>query len=119
MSRDEKRPEGGGNLQRANDEATPGESITTSVQRAMPWFDRERTQRRTRLRDAIDRAEASHQLDALLGTIEQRPRVDGSPTRHSDRWERAWANDLVRTWGFDPEYVAHRYGLTRRTGASV
>jgi|GEM_PF-5359660 len=34
--------------------------------------------------------------------------------RPSEAWERAWLNEVARDWGFDPEYLEHRFGVARR-----
>jgi hypothetical protein len=81
------------------------------LQRAVPWIDVDRTRRRARLREDDERRTAARKFDAIRETVEKRSHFYGAPTRHSDRWERAWANELVQVWGFDAEYVAHRFCL--------
>jgi hypothetical protein len=70
----------------------------------------QRAQRRARIVQDVERRKASHELDLLLAIMYP----DHTATERSQRWERATANDFVRM-GFDPEYVARRYGLTLRT----
>lgn len=60
---------------------------------------------------SVPRSRFSRRLDHLLAEIDPQ-RV----TRHSDKWERSVANQLVQM-GFAPEYVARRYGLTRKAAA--
>ncbi len=66
MSRDEKRPEGGGNLQQANDENTASGSITLSLQRTGPLLNTERIRRRARLRAEERRSKESRRFNALI-----------------------------------------------------
>lgn len=74
--------------------------------------DFERTRRRARLRADIERSKASRELNTYANDRQD----DLGFVRHSQRWERSWANWLVREWGFDAEYVARRHGLALRTG---
>lgn len=54
------------------------------------------------------RRQAAAALDDLLAWLYPEPLQ-----RHSERFERTCANDLARQ-GFDPDYLARRFGLTKR-----
>lgn len=82
-------------------------------------FDRERVERVRRLEADEESRKASRELDELLGVIDARPKTDETRLSHNLEIDRRTANDLVMVRGFDPEYVAHRYGLIPRTGAAA
>jgi len=129
MRPDEKRPEGGGNLQRAYDEAAPSESITASVppdhyrhqDAPGPSTRQEREERqrraRRRLREADERRRVGRALSVKCADLSE-PDASGA-FAPSEGWLRKFGNDLASAWGFDPAYLMRRYGLTRRTGANA
>ena len=110
MRPDEERPAGSGNSQRAYDEAAPSESISTMLQRAVPWLDVERARRRARLRDDVERSKASRRLNALVADMRE--------ARHPSTYLlteaelRAYANALVRD-GWTVDEVLARLDLPR------
>ena len=123
MSRDEKRPEGSGNFQRAYDEAAPSESITASVPLdverhqdapgpSTPQEREERAQRaRRRLREAEDRRRASRALNSFAAEVRERESFGWFAP--SEGWTRDLGNEFVRQ-GFALEYVARRLDLPLR-----
>lgn len=128
MSRDEKRPTGGGNLQQANDESAPSDSITESVpldhelhqDAPGPSTPQEREARarraRSRLREADERRRASRALSSFAAEISERESMGWFAA--SDRWTRDLGNDFVAQ-GFAVDYVARRLGLPLKMGAST
>ncbi|MGC4174280.1 hypothetical protein [Demequina sp.] len=92
-------------------EEQPGErSIVQQGHADTPSLGNPREEREDRWL-AADRHAVAHALDQLLDRLG--PVDDEPPHRMSDRWERAWANQMVAA-GWDAEHLARRYGLTRK-----
>jgi hypothetical protein len=97
-----KEPDPRGNEDRA-EQSPSADSVDASLptdftQWADPAY---RAQRSAQLTERSRRA-ASLELSRML-----------NPWHASERWERKVANELVSA-SFDPEYVARRFGLSRR-----
>lgn len=118
MSPNAKRSAGSGNSHRTYDEAAPSESITSSLQRAVPGLNAERIRRRARLREDEERRAASRELNELIERMNARPLTDEQALARSEAINRRTANDLAAN-GFDVAYLARRFGLPTKQQATA